>query len=607
MRINLNSVLLQLPLFIYRITILLLTIGLIASCNSGKEIQDNAHLKHFYQDIRHLIYTNPDSLKVLSDSLIGMAQAVGDSDFRITGTILKANCYSFLSDYEKSIEIFNSIDSVELHRSSPRVIAKYYGDIAHIYKDRGEKDKAIQSFQNALDIGYEINDTLTIASNNSNIGTTLFVHGHYEYSMNYLFEALKHVEKLDNPRYTSIVLSTMAGAYSSMKDFHKAIETSDRVIAMLKSEPQNALLVALNNKGSALIQLERYTEAEEVLNQSLEFGNEIKDSFSLSYTKASLAEVKFKQSKYKEAKTLAQENLKFELAKSLKTEASDSYLRLANIYKEQGELYKANINFDNAIQYAKMAESVEDQYKAIKGKYECNLERSANPDLFVTYKKLSSLNDSLYTKEIAGAVKNAEFAFETEKKEAEIHRLSSESDLKSNILSWQKWTILGLILSTVLSAFLFQVNRRKKLIQEQLNLALQDQNQSLVFEKHELEELNEQLRIDNQSLELDIKNNSPTIIEIAKRGKKHQVNTDNIKYIVSEDKGSRFYLKDGSEIWDDSTLKNWIVKLPANIFPQIHKSFVVNRTCISWINYSKLSLYDGIELPIGRVYKKNLE
>lgn len=577
------------------------------SCHKKQVVGENVELKHFYDNIRDLIYSNPDSLRVLSDSLILMATEVGDTDYILAGIILKANCYSFQSQYEESLDIFNSIDSVELHNSSPKVIASYYGDKAHIYRDRGEKEKALAGYQKALDIAYEIDNTRQIAAYNSNIGSTLFLHGHYQSSMNYLVEGLKYVEKLNSPQYTALVLSTMAGAYSSMKDFDKAIETSDKAIDLLNSKPQNALLVALNNKGSALVQLKKYDEAIEVLNKSLAYANEIRDSFSMSYSTASLAEVKFKQFKYNEAKLLVTENLKFELAKEMKTEASDSYLRLGRINQKLNEISEARSNFNNAIHYAELGESLEDQFKAIKGKLEFELESETNAKKYETYQVYSRLNDSLYTMEIAGAVKNAEFAYETEKKEAEISRLNSENDLKSNILIWQRWSILGLIASTLLGAFLYQVNRRKKIIQEQLNLILQEQNESLVFEKHELEALNKELKIDVESLQIELKDNSPKIIEIVKRGKKHQINTDTIKYIESEDKGCRFYFKDGTDLWDDTSLKHWVKRLTPTKFPQIHKSFIVNKTFVSWINYSKLSLYDGLELPIGRVFKKNLK
>jgi DNA-binding LytR/AlgR family response regulator len=54
-----------------------------------------------------------------------------------------------------------------------------------------------------------------------------------------------------------------------------------------------------------------------------------------------------------------------------------------------------------------------------------------------------------------------------------------------------------------------------------------------------------------------------------------------------------------------STFKNLLAQLASNEFIQIHKSFIVNKQKIEYIEGNRVFL-KGIELPIGLVYKENI-
>ncbi|SFZ89609.1 DNA-binding response regulator, LytR/AlgR family [Flaviramulus basaltis] len=53
------------------------------------------------------------------------------------------------------------------------------------------------------------------------------------------------------------------------------------------------------------------------------------------------------------------------------------------------------------------------------------------------------------------------------------------------------------------------------------------------------------------------------------------------------------------------SLKNWIVKLPANQFIQVHKSFIINSKFVDKISGNTIFVSNH-KIPIGRTYKQEL-
>lgn len=53
-------------------------------------------------------------------------------------------------------------------------------------------------------------------------------------------------------------------------------------------------------------------------------------------------------------------------------------------------------------------------------------------------------------------------------------------------------------------------------------------------------------------------------------------------------------------------LKNLIKVLPANDFVRIHKSYIVNAAAVRTITSTSITLDDGHQLPVGKVYKANV-
>jgi len=133
-----------------------------------------------------------------------------------------------------------------------------------------------------------------------------------------------------------------------------------------------------------------------------------------------------------------------------------------------------------------------------------------------------------------------------------------------------------------------------------------EENERLVFEKEELEDLNNNLVDRVASLESSNQFNGDPLLIIKSSDKTYSIETDQIIHIDAEDNGCRIHYADKS-IWSDRSLKSLAEELGQGRFVRVHRSHIVNRFQIEWVNHSSLMLKNGVVISIGRSYKQQLK
>ncbi|MVT12328.1 LytR/AlgR family response regulator transcription factor [Chitinophaga tropicalis] len=95
-----------------------------------------------------------------------------------------------------------------------------------------------------------------------------------------------------------------------------------------------------------------------------------------------------------------------------------------------------------------------------------------------------------------------------------------------------------------------------------------------------------------------------TLLMKDKEGLQH-IRQEEIIYI----EGSKDYIKintAGRPYIFYHTLKGVLDKLDPHVFIQVHRSYIVNRQYIRRIRENRISLHDGVMIPIGRSYREDL-
>ncbi len=94
-------------------------------------------------------------------------------------------------------------------------------------------------------------------------------------------------------------------------------------------------------------------------------------------------------------------------------------------------------------------------------------------------------------------------------------------------------------------------------------------------------------------------------ITISVDRKNYQIDTNDIIYIESKHEYFLIHTKTKNYL-SLGSLKSLTMQLPQEHFIQIHKSYIINIEYINSYNSTEVELTNNIELPIGRVFKENL-
>lgn len=87
--------------------------------------------------------------------------------------------------------------------------------------------------------------------------------------------------------------------------------------------------------------------------------------------------------------------------------------------------------------------------------------------------------------------------------------------------------------------------------------------------------------------------------------KRHKILFRDITYIEAQQNYCNIHHRDDTQLMVRTTLNNILEQLPSDMFCQVHRSFIVNKTRITSMDSSRINI-GGISIPVSRTYKEKL-
>lgn len=87
--------------------------------------------------------------------------------------------------------------------------------------------------------------------------------------------------------------------------------------------------------------------------------------------------------------------------------------------------------------------------------------------------------------------------------------------------------------------------------------------------------------------------------------KRHKILFRDITYIEAQQNYCNIHHRDDTQLMVRTTLNNILEQLPSNMFCQVHRSFIVNKTRITSMDTSRINI-GGVSIPVSRTYKEKL-
>ena len=87
--------------------------------------------------------------------------------------------------------------------------------------------------------------------------------------------------------------------------------------------------------------------------------------------------------------------------------------------------------------------------------------------------------------------------------------------------------------------------------------------------------------------------------------KRHKILFRDITYIEAQQNYCDIHRRDDTSLMVRATLNNILEQLPSDMFCQVHRSFIVNKTRITSMDSSRINI-GGVSIPVSRTYKEKL-
>ena len=87
--------------------------------------------------------------------------------------------------------------------------------------------------------------------------------------------------------------------------------------------------------------------------------------------------------------------------------------------------------------------------------------------------------------------------------------------------------------------------------------------------------------------------------------KRHKILFRDITYIEAQQNYCNIHHRDDTTLMVRTTLNSILEQLPSDMFCQVHRSFIVNKTRITSMDSSRINI-GGVSIPVSRTYKEKL-
>ncbi|MBX9782173.1 MAG: tetratricopeptide repeat protein [Chitinophagaceae bacterium] len=281
--------------------------------------------------------------------------------------------------------------------------ALVFNERGYMFDRQGEYAKAVDMYLQAIRFFEKENNEKEIANTLGNIGVSNFRMGNKEEAITMFKKSAALREKLGDAKGLAATYGNLVTAYSGIS-LDSSFRYQEKAIANAqKTGVKNNLAQAYANAATLLTRMKKYKEAEEYLQKAIQLYKEVGDRLKVGNQYIGLANLQqllndsAKAEEYfKEAEAIAS--------------SQKNKLLFQSLYQAKSNFYNARNNYKLSYDY---------------------------------YKQYYNYRDSIVNEKNTATMAELQTKYETEKKDNEIARLSTEQKIKQLEIEKQKAVIAG--------------------------------------------------------------------------------------------------------------------------------------------------------------------
>jgi len=377
--------------------------------------------------------------------------------------------------------------ALKLIEEAEPIARKYPSRFAELIKFRGvvyyfksEHSVAKRFYTQSLQLYTNIHDSAGISALLNNLAIIAVETGEYNEGVKLYLQALEIAEKRGDKEMTGRIYLNLGNISSELEQTDRSLEYYQKALEFADSVSNKGSYASLlNNIGGSYSGLEDYDKAFSFHSRSLAIRMRLGDSIPIATSLSNLANVLVNQKKTDEAIIMYNQALDIYSKLGYKRGLVSTYNYLGNCYlllgdnEKAGEYYAKNIN---------EAEELQSGYWEAQGYsnlatafYQSGYYEKAYEALL----KYQQVNDSLQVEDSRRLLTELEKKYETQKKEAEIQRLSAEKLQQEKKLvvrsAWFLAAIIAALIVIIVLVFIRNRQHRKTAALDKKNLEMENQ------------------------------------------------------------------------------------------------------------------------------------
>ena len=374
-----------------------------------------------------------------------------------------------LASYAESLQLLKRIDDKEN-------IASVLNNIGSINRSKGETALALANYQRSLKISTSINDKKSIAYVLNNIGLIYRNSGDNKKGLEYYFKSLSILEEINDKHGEVALLNNLGGVYRSQGDYSQAIKYHNKSLRIKENlGDKKGIATSLNKLGSIYYKQGDTIGALEKYNKSLAISRDVTDKEGVAASLSLLGNLFLDKKETNKALKCFKRSLDINKDIEDKEGITIALNNIASVYIELNDLPKAKttaikgLNIAQELKYPLRIKNVAETLKEIYVKEKNWKNAYEMKSLYIT------MQDSLRSIETEKNALRQQSKYELGKKEQEITLLSTQNnvllkdkEVQQLKLSKNRIAIvlisIAFLLALVLSAAINKGNKRKKII-----------------------------------------------------------------------------------------------------------------------------------------------
>lgn len=250
--------------------------------------------------------------------------------------------YNLVGEYDKAIEFYQQALEIGRKLGKDHAVALQLNNIGMVYSLLGQHDQALDLFHQSLDIFKQLKREKSISSLLNNIGEAHKSLGYYKKALKYFHQALKISNNLGNKEGIATEYNNIAQVYEIMGQYRKSLDYYQQaldIFSKLGKIGERATL--LNNIGVVYNELGEFDKAIDFYQQALEINKKLGMLNDVSSRLNNIGVVYNELGKYDKAIECFTQSLEIQKKLGLKGDAALSFSNIAMAYYYMGRFDKA--------------------------------------------------------------------------------------------------------------------------------------------------------------------------------------------------------------------------------------------------------------------------